>query len=439
MINERKIFFILLISLSLEQSKIKRSQRSKHGEDCISNSACEEGLFCIKNRCYTKYELNNLKSLGLLEENICNTKKLCPKNQICEKHRCINKNNSIILPPKNNSFKIDDVHLLFAGGIYLNKNPYLSGINPNQTINYDHLFTHISDYIKNADLSVVSQETPFSIVEGEFTKDFKNTPKELGDAIANAGFKVVLYAGKSAYSKKEKGIIDTLNFWKTKYPDIHPLGISSTIEESQKDYYIFNKNNIKIGIINYSDFDGKSIPTKNKFMVNKIDKKKVEDCVKKLKKEVDFIIACINWGARYSITPNKKEIKWAKILAGFGVNLIIGNHPSNVQPVSYVKAENGNYALVFFSLGNLIAENNLKYNALGALANIIISKENGKTFISSYNLVPTINFNIPSSQYTVYNIIDFNESLGKIINKRFSLEKIKRTCRNIMGAFAHCG
>ena len=70
MINERKIFFILLISLSLEQSKIKRSQRSKHGEDCISNSACEEGLFCIINRCYTKYELNNLKSLGLLEENI---------------------------------------------------------------------------------------------------------------------------------------------------------------------------------------------------------------------------------------------------------------------------------------------------------------------------------------------------------------------------------
>ena len=37
-----------------------------------------------------------------------------------------------------------------------------------------------------------------------------------------------------------------------------------------------------------------------------------------------------------------------------GVNLIIGNNPALVQPVSFVKADNGNYALVFFSLGALV-------------------------------------------------------------------------------------
>ena len=36
-----------------------------------------------------------------------------------------------------------------------------------------------------------------------------------------------------------------------------------------------------------------------------------------------------------------------------GFNLIIGNNPALVQPVTYIKAENGNCALIFFSLGLL--------------------------------------------------------------------------------------
>ena len=80
----------------------------------------------------------------------------------------------------------------------------------------------------------------------------KNTPTQLGDTIVNAGFKVVLHATTRAYSLKGKGNIDTLNFWKIKYPEVHPLGIVSTLEEIQNDYYIFSNNNIKIAIINYS-------------------------------------------------------------------------------------------------------------------------------------------------------------------------------------------
>ena len=82
----------------------------------------------------------------------------------------------------------------------------------------------------------------------------KNTPTQLGDAIVNAGFKVVLHATTRVSSLKGKGIIDTLNFWKTKHPEVHPLGIASILEEIQNDYYIFSKNNIKIAIINYSGF-----------------------------------------------------------------------------------------------------------------------------------------------------------------------------------------
>ena len=67
----------------------------------------------------------------------------------------------------------------FAGGIFLNIKPYLNGFQADNTINYKYLFSHLSNYIKSANTSILK-------------KDFKNTIKELGDAITKTGFKVVL-------------------------------------------------------------------------------------------------------------------------------------------------------------------------------------------------------------------------------------------------------
>ena len=437
---KRILFFILLIVLTLEQPTIKRSVRSKHGQDCISDSACEEGLVCKINRCYTKYESKNLKTLGLFDNNLCSFTKKCPSNQKCVKHRCVDLNTPI-QPPSNRTGNIEDVHLLFSGNIFLNYKPYLSGIKNNNVVNYDHLFTHITKNIKSADLAVTALSSTFYIdSEGKkFVKNVKNTPKELGDAIANAGFNVVLHASSKAYKQKEKGIINTLNFWKTNHPNIHPLGISSTLPEAEKDYFIFTKNNIKIAIINYSVFMLKSIPNKNKFMINVIKQKQVEETVQKLRPQVDIIIVCINWGEVSSLTPNKNQISWAKTLAGLGVNLIVGNNPSYVQPVTFVKNKNGKTALVFFSLGHLVGDNKSKPEALGALANIVISKENGKACISSYNLIPTINHQGELDNYQVYKLSEYNESLGKQVHKKFNMQKVHQNCHKVMNAFALCG
>ena len=417
----RKTFlFILLISFSLEEGIFKKSQRSKHGEDCVSDTACEEGLLCRINRCMTLYESKNLKTLGLFDKNTCDFKRLCPTNKKCVKHRCIDIT-AQIEEPKINTDNETDVNILFAGSIYLNQKAYKSGAKPDETFNYEHLFIHITNDIKSADLSVVGQETVFHINtdEKKFVKKVTNTPKELGDAIANAGFKVVLHASNYAYYHKEKGINNTLCFWKTKYPNITTLGISATLEESQKDYFIYTKDNLKIGIINYLGFAGNNIPTKSKFMVNILSKKKLEDCILKLKQITDFIIVCINWGNKDSHNPDKKQITMAKLLASYGVNLIIGNHPSYVHPVSYVKADNGNKSLVFWSLGLLIGDEKKVNNNLGALANIIISKGQGKAYLSSYSLIPIINHKVETNDYSVYKLSEYTEDLGLQTDKNF--------------------
>ena len=435
----KELFLILLlISISSEEGTLKKSERSKHGEDCVSDSACEEGLICKLYRCMTNYEFKNMKLLGLSENNICDQNNQCKGNESCLKHRCVN--NSTIITKNNNTENEIDISLLFAGSIYLSQKSYKSGVKENDIFNYTHLFTHILDDIKTSDLSIVEQGTIFHIIPGEkkYPKKSANTPKEIGDAIANAGFKVVLHGTNYAFSHKEKGINNTLNFWKTKYPNIRPLGISSTVAESEKDYFIYTRENLKIGIINFATFSSNSIPKKSKFMVNTLNQKRAEELVAKVKKEADFVIACVNWGDKNSKTPDKKQINFAKLLASNGVDLIIGNYPNFVNPVSFVKAENGRKILVFWSLGLFVGDNKKQFSNIGALANVVVSKGNGNAYLSSYNLIPIINHKVDNENYSVYKLSDYTEELGLQTEKKFSMKKVRENCAKVMGAFAHC-
>ena len=120
---------LLLLLISLSQSEILKSRRSKHGEDCVSDAACEEGLVCKTHRCYTQYEVKHLTLLGLVDENVCDEKKKCKANYVCYKHRCMD---SLLAKEAQkqkkpgNPEEEEDVSMIFSGSIFLNKLPYLS-------------------------------------------------------------------------------------------------------------------------------------------------------------------------------------------------------------------------------------------------------------------------------------------------------------------------
>ena len=171
------ILIVLLISLA--QCEIRKSRRSKHGEDCVSNAACEEGLICKTNRCFSLYEAKHLSQLGLLDNNVCNEKKKCKGNLVCYEHRCMD---SLLAreeekpKPAVNPDDEEDVSMVFSGSIFLNKLPYLSGLRGNNSLNYDHLFTHVTNFIKHADISVALQETVFYINPSEkFSRKLAST------------------------------------------------------------------------------------------------------------------------------------------------------------------------------------------------------------------------------------------------------------------------
>ena len=77
-----------------------------------------------------------------------------------------------------------------------------SGLMEDGSRSYDHFFTHTKDLIQEADLAIVNQEV---ILGGEELglsgyPNF-NAPFEVGDALADAGFDVVLHATNHAVDK----------------------------------------------------------------------------------------------------------------------------------------------------------------------------------------------------------------------------------------------
>jgi len=419
------IFLILLISVTFEQDNSHYLTYSYHGDFCDNNNPCKEGFVCQYNRCYTPYESKNLDTLGIHE------------GRVCEESNpdCIKMNSKT---EEDKGENVTSIKLIFGGSVSMNQKAYLSGVKYDHTLNYDHLFNHISSIIKDADLSFIEQETVFDVDEpNRYEEANQHMPKELGDALATAGFNVILHANIHAFEQNEKGIKNTLEFWRTKYPFIQNLGISATVEESQKDYIIYTKDDLKIGIINSACGDFNTIPGDMEYMVNSLNLRKVEEIVKKVKSEVDFLIFYLNWGDKEYYLPSRTQIRIAKILAWHGVDLIIGNMPNVIFPVSYLKPESGKEILVFWSVGSLIGNNALKYHCLGALANVIITKKNGKAYISSHSLIPIISHQI-QNEFSFYKFSDYTLDLGYKTDEEFSMDKVKNKCKNAFGPLADC-
>ena len=431
------LFFLLFIIIfSYSKSEIK-NKKPKHGQDCTPEEGCDKGLSCIFYRCTTEFEKENMDTLGLSRQTFCDNFNFCPSNQKCFEHRCIDiqieENYDDTTIYNNNEIK---AHLLFTGSILLDRRAFKSGEKGKDKYNYEHLFKYITKLIKSSDLSVTNMETIFYIKEDISDKNFplkiNNTPKELGDALAYAGFRVILHGSAFSYSLKDKGITNTLNFWEANYPFIKILGISRNEDESENNFFIYKIGKIRIGIINFSAFKSDKIPENHKFMVNTISNEKVGRIMEKLKNQTDFNIVCINWGEKNGMKPNKRQIYIAKKLADFGIDLIIGNHPYYVQPVSYVYSNKGNKVLVFWSLGLFVGDVNKSKNiTLGALADIKIIKKNGKVFVGKYNMIPIVNHISESNEYSIYKLNDYNEIIGK---KIISTER----CKSIFGSFSNC-
>ena len=252
------------------------------------------------------------------------------------------------------------VRILMAGDILLHERVSDSGAMPDGTYNYDHLFANLKQEISSADLALVNQEVILGGREiGLSGYPSFNGAYEVGDALAEAGFDVVLHATNHALDRGKKGLLNCISYWKTNHPEMGVLGIQES-EEEQESIYVKEVNGIRIAILNYTyGTNGIPLPSDMPFAVNLLNKTQVAADVIKARSVAEFIIVCPHWGTEYIYGISDYQREWAEYFASLGVNLVLGTHPHVIEPVEWVGGENGNGGtLVYYSIGNFINATN---------------------------------------------------------------------------------
>lgn len=350
------------------------------------------------------------------------------------------------------------VSLVMVGDILFHTPVAESGVQEDGSYNYDALFANVKDEIEGADLALVNQEV---IIGGEALgisgyPSF-NAPYELGDALAEAGFDVVLHATNHTLDQGKKGVQNCLSFWKNQHPDVAVLGINASQDAQNNNIYVYEQDGIRIAILNYTyGTNGIDLPSDMPYAVNLLEEEKVVADIEKAKEEADFIIVCPHWGTEYQLTPSAEQGRWTEIFLENGVDLVIGTHPHVIQPIEWIPyedqggdAENGasdtEGMLVYYSLGNFLnwtssSGEGIANRMVGGMAEVTIGiDENGEAFIVDYGVEPLVcHLTEGVNGVTTYLLEDYNEEMvaeNAILQQdgAFSKEYCEALCEEVWG------
>lgn len=325
-----------------------------------------------------------------------------------------------IIPVMSTNVKTDkssSVSLLAVGDNLIHIQVIDSGKQKDGTYNFDHLYSNIAKDIADADIAVLNQETILGGDSFPYSGYPKfNSPTQIGDAVINAGFDVVLQASNHTMDMGMKGVENTFNYWK-QHPQIKVLGINESQKERDQ-IPIVEKNGIKIAMLNYTFGlnGGKKSPPDKPYLINFINKKKMAEDIKKAKEQADFTIVFPHWGTEYTYEPTNSQKDFTKFFYDQGVDLVIGAHPHVIEPVQWIKTKPDHNMLVYYSLGNFISYQREAPRMLGGMAKITITKDSEGTYISDASITPIVTHyeNGPADyHYAIYKLQDYSQELAK--------------------------
>lgn len=349
-----------------------------------------------------------------------------------------------VQPPETAS--TPEIRLVMVGDILLHTPLAESGKKPEGGYDFSAVFANLKEEIQAADLALVNQEVIIGGAElGVSGYPSFNAPYELGDALMDAGFNVVLHATNHALDKGKQGILNCLSFWQENYPDTPVLGIHDS-RESQQEIYVYEQQGIRIAILNYTyGTNGIPLPEDMPYGVDLLEKDRVAEDLKRARELADFVVVCPHWGKEYVLEQTKNQENWAKILAENGADLILGTHPHVIEPIELITSENGNQALVYYSLGNFVNWTSgtgagVSNRMVGGMAQVTIGlDENGDAVITEYGVLPVVcHLEKGFGGVTVYPLSEYTEELAvcnEILkqDESFSLKYCQELAESVFG------
>ncbi len=250
-----------------------------------------------------------------------------------------------------NAFRIT-----FAGDLILLedqvKRAYSSG-----SYNFDDVFEYAEPYISSANLAIGVFEGPMAGEDAGYSSSnfddgkelYLNFPDEFAEAVKNAGFDLVTTATNHVLDKGIPGAERTLDTLDRIGLD-HTGSYRTAAEKESSRVKIVEREGIRFAILSYtygsnyyessdlaegglsyvtsviSGTEGELFETLKASVRNDFEKAKSMD--------PDLIIVLPHIGTQFSNEADEEQEVWFGIFKEFGADIILGDHPHSVEPVS---------------------------------------------------------------------------------------------------------
>lgn len=282
------------------------------------------------------------------------------------------------------------------------------------TYDFRPSYTDISPIVGQYDLSFINQETLMcgDGYELSYYPRF-NSPRELGDAVVDAGFNIVGLANNHMLDKGESGLLATLDYWeKQPVTAIGAYRAESDFEEIE----VVEKDGIRIALLAFTyGTNGLKLPAGSETYIPYLDSELVARKVREAEELADLTVVSIHWGYENTFKPNEQQKEIAAVIHENGGDVIIGHHPHCIQPIEWL-GEGEDRTLCVYSLGNFMSEMAQDYNILGGMVAFEITRlgESGKASVENVIFLPTV-FDYNRSFYNnhIFMLEDYTDAQAK--------------------------
>ena len=299
------------------------------------------------------------------------------KDSLLAKKPVPDSKNEEIVKPKVEEKKPQhyEASLFMVGDALIHGTVFQAARQNDGTYNFKPMIELLKPIASKYDLVYYNQETILGGPELGYSNYPRfNSPYEVGDAFIDAGFNLVSLATNHTMDKGEKGVLNSVNYWKSKSDKVVYSGQWSSFEDRDvQTSKIYEKNGIKYAFLSYTTWtNGLETPYGKEYLNNVYSDELAAADIAKVKDKADVIIVAMHWGTEYSLGISQAQRRIANYLSELGVQIIIGAHPHVVEPVEYI---NDHKTFVIYSLGNCISDQEGNERLTGLMMSLRIKKD----------------------------------------------------------------
>jgi poly-gamma-glutamate synthesis protein (capsule biosynthesis protein) len=235
-------------------------------------------------------------------------------------------------------------------------------------LDFSESFRYVRPIFENADLAFINLETTVSTSNNYTGFPMFRSPKEMLEAVGNAGIDVAVLANNHAFDGWAKGVVKTqqiLDSLKIKHTGV----FTDSAQYTANHPLMLKINGLTIALLNYT-YSTNGLPVPEGMVINMLDSATIKNDILQIdRQKTDVVIVFFHWGNEYQSKPDGEQKQLAALCHRLGAEIVIGSHPHVVQPIEYT--EN---SVTVYSLGNLVSNQRERRRDGGILVTLDVSK-----------------------------------------------------------------